>query len=442
MDALQQITHLEEQLAGGEKRGDDAVALAQGVVVELMDLYLDCLKVEQALDLFNRYCRHFDEDQELALTLKTGQVLTFGEAWDLSLKCFGRCAEICRERGNDAALAEVNGFMATAHRKMGELERAMELHQQQEELGLRCGDPNQVAAGCAGQGVLWEENEDWEPAVEYLARAVKMYRELGHMPALAIVQARLSRADYMDSHDAEAAVELLSQAHKLSEEAQILGRVGETSYLLGLHLCDDGELELSMKVLKMAQRALEKANDGAGVADCLLGMADVEVAWGKQEEALDHLTRARKLWEQVNDRAGEADTLGRIGMVHNRFGRPNEAIQSFGQAMQILDEIGDREGLGSVFHAIGRLYLEHEAPDSAETFLAKAIQTMASLEESDPATLARARRDLARSFIGQEKNFKEALSLLEEVRDFYLGEGDTDAAAEVMEEMDSTREKM
>ncbi len=436
----QEIAHLEEQLVGGEKRGDDAGALAQAVVVRLMDLYLDSLKVEQALDLFNRYSRHFDEDQELALTLKTGQVLTFGEAWDLSLKCFGRCAEICRERGNDAALAEINGFMATAHRKMGELERAMELHQEQELLGQRCSDPNQVAAGCAGQGVLWEENEDWEPAVEFLARAVKMYRELGNGPALAIVQARLSRADYMDSRDAVAAVEMLAQTHQLSEEPQILGRVGETSYLLGLHLCDDGELDSSMKVLKLAHRALEKAGDGAGMADCLLGMADVEVAWGKQEEALDHLGRASKLWEQVGDRAGLADTYGRIGMVHNRFGRPNEAIQFFGQAMQILDEIGDREGLASVFHAIGRLYLEHEAPESGETFMVKAVQTMAALEEPDPGVLARARRDLAKVYVALKKKPDEAMSLMEEARDFYLGEGDADGAADVMEEMDAARE--
>ncbi len=442
MDAQQQITLLEEQLSRGEAGGDEAEALAQGVVVQLINLYLDSLKVEQALDLFNRYSRHLDQQQELALTLKTGQVLTFGEGWDLSLKCFGRCAEICREMGDEAGLAEVSGYMATAHRKMGEPDRAMELHMQQEQLGQASGNLQQQAAGCAGQGVLWEENEDWEPAVGFLARALAMYKELGDSAAQAIVQARLARADYMDSRDFEPAVELLRQAHALVEEPQILARVGETSYLLGMHLCDDGVLDQAMKVLKMAQRVLEKAGDGAGVADTLLGMADVEMGWGKRDEAMDHLGRARKLWERVGDRASEADTWGRMGMVNNRFDRPNEAIKCFGHAMQILDELGDRQSLGPVHHAIGRIYLERGAPDNAVTFLGQAIKAMESLEEPDDDQLARARYDLALAHMELKTDPGEALSLLEAARDHYLEMGDTDRAAEVVEKMDQVRELM
>ena len=442
MDAHKQITLMAEELSKGEARGDDAESLAQGIVVPLIDLYLDSLKVEQALDLFNRYSRFFDQQQELSLTLKTGQVLTFGEGWDLSLKCFGRCAEICQETGADAMLAEVYGYMATAHRKMEEPDRAMELHLQQEQLGLQSGNLPQQAAGCAGQGVLWEESEEWEPAVAFLARALTMYRELDNKAAQAIVQARLARADYMDSHDAEMAVEMLRQSHVLCEEPEILCRVGETSYLLGVQLCADGAFELAMKVLKQAQRIQEKANDGAGVADTLLGMADVELGWGKRDEAMDHLGRARKLWEQVGDRAAEADTWGRMGMVNNRFDRPNAAIKCFGHAMQILDELGDREGLGPVYHAIGRIYLQHGAPDNAVTFLDRGISTMESMEEPDPGQLARARFDLALSYVEQKKDLAKALSLLEAARDQYLEMDDLDMAAEVVEKMDLVREEM
>ena len=439
MDAQQQITLLEEQLSRGEAGGQEAEALAQGVVLPLINGYLDGLKVEQALDLFNRYSRFFDLEQELALTLKTGQVLTFGEGWDLSLKCFGRCAEICRETGDEASLAAISGFMATAHRKMGELERAMELHQEQELLGQKANDLPQQAAGCAGQGVLWEENEEWEPAVEFLARACKMYGDLEDTAALAIVQARLARADYMDSRDVGAAVELLARAHCLSEEPQILARVGETSYLLGVQLCEDGDLEAAMKVLRLARLALEKAEDGAGVADTLLGMADVEIGWKKQEEALDHLNRARKLFEGVGDRAAEADTWGRMGMVNNKFDRGNAAIKCFAHAMQILDELGDPEGLGPVLHAIGRIYLEHGAPDNAVTFLQNAVKTMEAVKEADAGQLAQARLDLARAYVEQKKEPQKALPLLEAARDHYLEEGDADRAADVVERMDVVR---
>ena len=439
MVAQPQITLLEEQLSEGEARGDDAESLAQGLVVQLINNYLDSLKVEQALDLFNRYSRFFDQQQELALTLKTGQVLTFGEGWDLSLKCFGRCAEICRELGDDAGLAEVDGYMATAHRKMGELDRAMELHMQQEQLGQQAGNLPQQAAGCAGQGVLWEEAGEWEPAVTFLARAVKMYRELDNRAAQAIVLARLARADYMDSHDTEMAAEMLRQAHTLCEEPEILGRVGETTYLLGVQLCADGELELAMKVLKMAQRVQEKAGDGAGVADTLLGMAEVEVGWQKREEAMDHLNRARKLFEGVGDRAAEADTWGRMGMVNNKFDRGNAAIKCFAHAMQILDELGDPDGLGPVYHAIGRIYLEHGAPDNAVTFLQNAVKTMEAVKEADAGQLAQARLDLARAYVEQKKEPQKALPLLEAARDHYLEEGDADRAADVVERMDVVR---
>ena len=317
----------------------------------------------------------------------------------------------------------------------------MELHQQQELLGQKAEDLPQQAAGCAGQGVLWEENEDWEPAVEFLARACKMYQELGDSAALAIVPARLARADYMDSRDGVAAMELLGKSHALSDEPQILARVGETSYLLGIQLCDDGDLDASMKVLKLAQRALEKAGDGAGVADTLLSMAEVEVGWDKQEEALDHLNRARKLWEQMGDRAGEADTYGRMARVHSRFNRPNEAIKCFGHAMQILDEIGDREGLGPVYHAIGRIYLQHGAPDNAVTFLQNGVKTLEAIKEVDANMLAQARWDLALAFCEQDKNHGEALALLEAARDHYLELGDADHATDVVEAMDRVREQ-
>ena len=425
MDAHKQISLLEDQLSRGEARRVDSGELADAVVVPLVNAYLESLKVEQALDLFNRYSRHFDEDQEYGLTLKTGQVLTFGEAWDLSLKCFGRCAEICRKAGADERLAEVCGYMATAHRKMGELDRALELHQQQEELGLSAGSLQQQAAGCAGQGILMDEKEEWEAAAELLSEAAVMYRALEDRAAQAIVQARLARADYMNSHDRDAALELVHKAHKLCREPPIQARVGESCIQLALQLDDDGEGEAAMSVLRLVLEAAKKAEDFSTIANTLVSMADVALGLERPDQALEHLSRAREVWAGTGERAGEADVWGRLGMLHYRTGDPNEAIQSFGHAMQILDGLGDRESLGSVYHSIGKIYLEHGAPDNAVTYLEKSLELLARGNEQQ---LPHVQFDLSAGYIETGSRPDRARQLLELAAQGFAELGDEERA--------------
>jgi CHAT domain-containing protein/tetratricopeptide (TPR) repeat protein len=134
------------------------------------------------------------------------------------------------------------------------------------------------------------------------------------------------------------------------EEAHSLKRIGD-AYLYS------SQYPAALSYYNQAlSAAIRDANDRAGEAEVVNGIAYVYLSQGQNQKSLALCGRALKLSRAAVDRQAEAQAINNLGEIQYGLGNLQRSIDYFQQALALWRELDDRQGQAIAFLNLGYTY--------------------------------------------------------------------------------------
>jgi len=197
-----------------------------------------------------------------------------------------------------------------------------------QKIGFKNGE-----ADCIKQfGIAYYVKGEYEKALDYDERALKIYESLHYQKGIADVINNLANI-YSNQSD---------------------------------HI---KSLEYYMKSLKIR----EEIGDIKGVSASLNNIGNTYTMLGNYSEALSYHLRALNIREQLNDKRIIANSFGNIGNVYHSMGKYAEALKYYMKGLRLYQETGSKQGQGTILDNIGTAYYSLQDYPKALEYLNKSL---------------------------------------------------------------------
>jgi tetratricopeptide (TPR) repeat protein len=201
--------------------------------------------------------------------------------------------------------------------------------------------------------------DDYEPARQYLAQALALYREIGDKPGESAALNNISQV-FKALGNYDTALDYLQQA--LAIQRQTGNKPGEGRSLSNIAqiLKVRGDYPAALGYLQQALAIQQQVNDKLGVGTTLSTIAQLHEIRGDYDAAFSHLKQALTIQQQIGDKSGENSTLNNLGTLAQTRGDYDTALDYLQQSLAIQRRIGDKFGesrslnnLATIAHARG-----------------------------------------------------------------------------------------
>ena len=349
IEVLEQALELDERTAHAYASGRSRLLLAEACMLAGRRPRAKAL-IEEATEAYTAAGATAGLSDALALM---GLWYEDGEDYVSAAQCYQDTYDLDRSSDDPLGQARAKRHLARTFRKRGETERARELIADAERL-LPSDDDVESAALLQEQGdlALNGSEPDYELAIDYFQRALRIAEEDGDDRVTAIAQRHLARA-----------------------------------------LREDDRLAEAEQLLRAACVTLEERGDLRELDDLLEDLGGVLLEQDHYEQAEECLLESLRLDVQLSRVASKGRTLLLLGQVAARLGQRDRAGQCFGDAYEVFKNAGHEVGCSDALRHLGSWYLEQGQVEQAITFLRDGLLIDSRLD--DPLGRVRAERLLA-----------------------------------------------
>ncbi len=208
--------------------------------------------------------------------------------------------------------------VAEIHTALGQLQQALEHHQQALALFVELADEPGQAAAWRGMGLARTATGDFAGAVAAQRSALALERGLG----------------------------------RPYEEGKVLNN-------LGYALHSQGELREALGFYEQALEIFRRLGEkGLWEGTVLQNLAAVSMGLGEPEAALQSYRKILERQRALGDRKGEARTLNNLGVLFDSLGQLGDALDAYAAALAIVHPSGDRLWEAALLHNLGVAYSE------------------------------------------------------------------------------------
>jgi tetratricopeptide (TPR) repeat protein len=309
--------------------------------------------------------------------------------------------------------------LGNAYYSLGQVERAIEYHEQALAIFREIGDQRGKGAELGNLSLAYRALGQVEPTIEYYQQALVIHQEIGDRRGEGVDLGSLGNA-YRDLGQLEQAIEYYEGALAIHQEIGErrgegidLGNLGNAYRALGL---TEQAIEYYEGALAIAREIGDRRGEGADLGDLGLAYRDL----GLTERAIEYYEGALAIAREIGDRRGEGADLGNLGLAYRALGQVEQAIEYHEQALAISREIGDRRGegadlgnLGVAYHSLGQVERAIEYYEGALA-IAREIGDQRG-EGADLGNLGLAYRALGQVERARDC-LEQALAIFEEIR--------------------------
>lgn len=342
-------------------------------------------------------------------TTRIAAMLALGEAiymtdpdrnWELSAQALTEVERALRRSGMGAterramrrlkALASNN--KAVSHFIYGELDSALTLFRDAEEIYKRVGPATREADALNNQGLVYGVLGNVPEQRRCLITALQVYEREGDEVNAA--KARINMGNHLrEQGHPDSALHYFGQA--LADFERLRSDHGVASCVLniGQALAQQGKPVPAMEHLLRCEVMFEALGDVRGLAVCLNNIASIQMDLGATVEALQYLHRALELNTMIGAKAEQATNQLNIGGLLERQGYVDLATERFEQCLLLYTAIGDQVGLTIVHGQLGDLLKKSGSMDQAAVHFNEAVRLAEGI--GHPSELANAKYKLA-----------------------------------------------
>ena len=363
--------------------------------------------------------------------LTKGKQLYIQEGPKAALPQFEEAIKIFRLSNDRHGEAVALGYVANCHRKLENLDKALEFAQRALRMKEELGDRGEIGNTQNQLGLIYWELADYPAAVQHLEQAIEIASSVNdkELEGAALNNLGLvfdERGDYRQSlQQYQRALELNRASHFERGEGDTLGNIGGIYLLLGKFR---EALPYYRQALEISERLGLKpasSDDLGNIALCLAGIGDVDgaqatfdralqiaretglpkeeadwhkgkgttmVGLGRYDSALHEYAAAEQVYEHAGLQRELVEALNDTGRLYELLGDGAAADIRFQRALQLAQKIGNGSGESTSLLALGDLERRRKMHDAADTYFGRALEHARSVGDEGSTVAALVQR--------------------------------------------------
>jgi len=235
---------------------------------------------------------------------------------------------------------------------------------------------------------LYDRQNDFETAKEYLAKNLELYRNKDTIPYAREVDFKfIGSTFFMFSEiDLKQGRYNLALKNGLKALEEYRNRAKNPLFVADAHILL-GQIEMKLENYKNSIGHFEKANkvyadfeDLLWQSDALRFIGENLMYLNRHNEAIEHLQKSIEMSNANNFQLKEASAYNLLGNAFISLNRFPEASKSLNRSLEVYSKMDNPTEINQTYTSLGLLYNKMNRPNSAITYLEKSIKISDSLE--------------------------------------------------------------
>ncbi|MFW9788924.1 MAG: tetratricopeptide repeat protein [Candidatus Thorarchaeota archaeon] len=306
----------------------------------------------------------------------------------------------------------------------GELERALECHEECLRIRKTLNDKDGIAAACNNLGLVYWTKGELDAASDFFNKSLGMSRDINDENAIASALNNLANLS-SSRGELDQALEYLKQTLEIREKLAVKLDIARTLINIGVMHRLKGDLTQATEYYNRSLAMQEELSIGPDFALALNNLGDIYSLKGNIDAALEFYQRSLLIYDDMGAKEGIALTLTNIGECHERKGNTENAFEYYQRSLSISEDMGNMRLIPVVLSQLMSLALDSGDIDLAKEYLSKLEEFDA---QSDNEVLNQRYRISQALFLkksGRTRDLGKAEGILEkiveeDVRDYSL----------------------
>lgn len=296
---------------------------------------------------------------------------------------FEEAARAWRSAGKPAKEAEAIYGVAIVQDYLGEQGKTIEFLERALPLYREAQDTEGVAKIYTSLGAIWYDRGDPQKALNYLYEARTLLSSTGNI----MLQAQnLTGIGSMQSNlgDTQKAFETYDEVFRLLRESIASTTDGQVRGSLRIiqaealgDVCNGriktGEWQLALDACNQALPILREMKQVRTEGAVMNRAAQALLSIGELERALTLNLESLRLLNQVGDRESQAITLNDIGLIHFREANYAKAVEYYNQSLSLAKEVNNNGGQAVTLRNLGAIHAAIGEPEKSKECLEQAL---------------------------------------------------------------------
>jgi tetratricopeptide (TPR) repeat protein len=252
--------------------------------------------------------------------------------------------QICKELGDQNGLQACLGNKGLVLLQHNDFNGAMNLFKEQERICRNINNKFHLINSLNHQGVILQRQRSYGTALKLWKETERISRELGNKLQLASSLGNQATILHGQMKLKEALI-LLEEKEKLIEElgdsVSLAATLGNKANIFK----DQGKLDQAMALHKKKEEICRNLNEYIGLSISLNNQATILFEQGYLLEAMEVHQEEEKICRAVNNKEGLQRSLGGQAEILFYMGYPFEALTLLKETKRLCNELGDREAL-------------------------------------------------------------------------------------------------
>jgi tetratricopeptide (TPR) repeat protein len=266
--------------------------------------------------------------------------------------------------------AKILSNSGVIHWYKGDLERALECHQQCLNINEMLGDKEGIPVAFNNIGLVYWTKGDLDQATEYYKKSLAIYEELNDENGIASVLNNLANISSLRG-ELDQALEYLHQSLGIRERLTIKQDIARSLINIGVIHRLKGDLDQSTEYYSKSLAIQEDLSIGPDFALALNNLGDIYNLKGDIDIALEFYQRSLLIYDDMGAKEGIALTLANIGDCHTRKSNPEYAFEYYQRSLRISEDMGNTRLISVVLSELMSLALDSNDIDVAKDYLTK-----------------------------------------------------------------------
>ncbi|MGB5377659.1 adenylate/guanylate cyclase domain-containing protein [Muriicola sp.] len=275
--------------------------------------------------------------------------LAFNEINDFTLanKYAEELIALATIHGNSSYLSQGYFQKGTAHRQLGELERALKAYIKCAEISKKEEHKSFEGSAYGAIADIYAVSENYSNAMLYYHKAIKVLRKDTDTIALAATLSNAGDA-LLNNKVYDSALTYFKEAEQLFEEVKYdLGKA-YTLGNIGMVYANLGQNDIGEKNIDEAIRILEAYEDFYPISVYLLSMADIEIEKGDSSSAINYAQRSLSLAKKYRLKDQISDANLKLSGLYEKIGNTTASLKHYKDHVTYRDSVNNIKAVQSM----------------------------------------------------------------------------------------------
>lgn len=291
------------------------------------------------------------------------------------------------------------------------------------------GNKKHMAEALNTQGTTFYLKSDYNEALDYFYKSVKIHEELGNKIGMSGCYTNIGVIHDILG-DSKEALRFYKKALKIYKKVGHKKGLASIYINIGILYEDLENYDMALEYFFNGLNFFKVINNKQGIAKSYSNIGGVYVLQGKYELALEHHIYSLKINEGIENKNGIANSYINIGHVYSNQGNYIKALNYYRKSLKHSNEIGDKNKIASANINISRLYFKQRHYTHAIKYANKALQIAQEINALKLVSDASEMLYKTHKSTGHSKKALEMFETLISVRDTLAKE---EGAEELME---------